>query len=140
MRRSGGAREIFGKGAANEGRGIIEEPRQDKFCFLALGLREIALRKGAREHACPLRALHRRSGPCPFQESTSRHRFRILKHLSKISFLEHGKGKLNALLEHVPKKLLDFFDKDMLQLFATAFRSRDSTCRASALDCRREQF
>jgi hypothetical protein len=26
-------------------------------------------------------------------------------------------GRLTALLEHVPKKLLDFFDKGMLNLF-----------------------
>ena len=39
------AREILGKGAANERRGIVEEARQDKPYFLALAFRKAIIKK-----------------------------------------------------------------------------------------------
>jgi acyl dehydratase len=83
MRYMGGAREIFGKSAANERRRIVKQRSQDTPCFLALRFREVAVKKGTREHARPLRPLHGRRGPCPFQEFLSHHGFKIQKHIPK---------------------------------------------------------
>ena len=75
MRHIGGAREILGQGAANEGREIVKQCGRQKPCFLALRFRKIAVKKGVREQTRALRPFHWRSGLCPIQEFLSHHGF-----------------------------------------------------------------
>ena len=94
MRHMRGACEIFGQGAANEGRGIVKQPGQDEPDFSRSAVRKIAIKKGAREHRRGPRPRHRRSGPLPFQEFSGQHGLPNPKTSFKMSFFKHGKGNL----------------------------------------------